>query len=100
MVTANNIVFIIDQIQSKVKAKSFDKLKNPFLVHFPKFGGKKCFLKKSGPVTHNVIWVSSIMPKFRKNNNTIARKHLDRRTDERTDRLYDLLATAGGPIYF
>ena len=40
---------------------------DPFLVHFPNFGGKKIFPGKSGSVTHNFIWVSSIIPKFRKN---------------------------------
>ena len=28
------------------------------------FGAKEVFLKKSGSVTHNIIWVSSLLPKF------------------------------------
>ena len=35
--------------------------------------------KKSGSVTHNFIWVSSTTPNFRKTNDTIPRKCLDRR---------------------
>ena len=47
------------------------------------FWGKKNFPGKSGSVTHNSIWVSSIMPKFRKDGQTL---------------FYSTLpATAGGP---
>ena len=42
-----------------------------FLAHFclifPIFEAKKIFSEKSGSATHNFIWVSSSMPKFRKN---------------------------------
>ena len=37
-----------------------------FWVHFPYFRGKRKFSRKSSSVTHNFIWVSSIVPKFRK----------------------------------
>ena len=44
--------------------------KNPvfgsFWAHFPNFGSKKKFPRKSGSVMHNFTWDSSTMPKFRK----------------------------------
>ena len=52
----------------------------PILGPFSQFWGKKNFPRKSGSVTHNFIWVSSTMPNFRKTNDTIPRKCLDRRT--------------------
>ena len=49
------------------------------------FGAKEVFLKKSGSVTHRVIWVSSTMRKhLEKNNDPIPRKHLEREKDEQT----------------
>ena len=61
-------------------AKYFNKLKKPcfwtILGPFLKFLGKKSFPRKSGSVTHNFIWVSRIVPKFRN------------RRDERTNRCY------------
>ena len=51
--------------------KFFNKLKKPcfwpILGPFSQFLGQKFFSRKSGSVTHNFIWVSSTMPKFRKN---------------------------------
>ena len=51
--------------------KFLNKLKKPcfgpFWAFFLNFGAKKIFLRKSGSVTHNFIWVSSTMPNFRKN---------------------------------
>ena len=60
----------------------------PFLDPFFQFWGQKNFSRKSGFATHNFIWVSSPMPKFRKINDTIPRKCPDRRKDGRTDRPY------------
>ena len=36
------------------------------MVHFLILWGKKFFPGIFGPVTHNFIWISSTMPKFRK----------------------------------
>ena len=59
---------------------------------------KSCFWPIFGPFSQicqgnlavrcNFIWVSSTMPKFRKNHDTIPRKCLDWRTDRRMDRPY------------
>ena len=60
------------------------KKKPCFWPIFPIFGAKNFFPRKSGSVVHNFIWVSSIMPKFRKNwrnENNLT----DRRTDVRMD---------------
>ena len=53
--------------------KFFNKFKKPgFWPIFPDFWGKKKKKtkkknpKKSGPITYNLIWVFSTMPKFRK----------------------------------
>ena len=80
--------------------------KNPafgtFLAHFLNFGDKNIFSGKSGSITHNLMWNSSTMPKFGKNNYTIPRKHPDRRSEGQKDgqTLFHrtLPATAGGPI--
>ena len=64
--------------------KSKKTVFGPFLVHFPYLGGKKNFSGKSGSATHNFIWVSSTMSKFRKANDEIPRKRPDRRNDRRT----------------
>ena len=61
------------------------KTNEQILVHFPNFGGKRIFPKKSGSVMHNLIWVSSTMLKFRKNQWYHPRKHPDRRKDKRMD---------------
>ena len=53
-------------------------------------GAKKIFLENPA-VTHNLTWDSSTMPKFKKINNTIPRKHLDREKNGRTDRWKDRL---------
>ena len=62
-------IFIIEQIQSKLMTKFFSKFKKPvfgqFFFHFPNF--QKNFSGKSRSITHNFIWVSNSMPKFRKN---------------------------------
>ena len=50
-------------MQKKLMTKFSNKFKN--LVFGP-FWDKKDLLGKSGSVTHNVIWVFSTMPKFRK----------------------------------
>ena len=44
--------------------KFFSKFKIPYI--WPSFG-ENFFFKKSGPVTHSFIWVSSTMQKLRKN---------------------------------
>ena len=46
--------------------------------HFPNFGGKKFFSGKSSSLTHNVIWISSIMLNLEKTNDTTPRKYPDR----------------------
>ena len=47
----------------------FNKLKKdyfgPILTHFLSVWAKEIFLKKTGSLTHNVIWVSNTMPKFK-----------------------------------
>ena len=68
--TENNIHFhyylvkMNDQIFQKIQKKP---VFGTFLVHFPNFWEKKFFSRKSSSVTHNFIYVSGIMPKFRKN---------------------------------
>ena len=51
--------------------KFYNKLKKPWfwpiLDPFSQCWKKKIFLRKSGSVMHNFIWVSSTMPNFRKN---------------------------------
>ena len=70
-------------------AKSFNKFKKscfwPIFGPFSQIWGQKFFSRKSGSVTHNFIWVSNTIPKFRKTNDAIPRKPLDRRTDGSTD---------------
>ena len=51
---------------------------------FPIFKAKKFFIENPA-LTHNFIWVSSIMPKFKKTNDAIPRKHPDRRKDRWKD---------------
>ena len=60
----------------------------PFLVHLPNFWGKKNFSGKSGSVTHNFIWISSIMGKFRKKLMIQTPGQKDGRMEGRTDRPY------------
>ena len=60
--------------------------KNLFFAHFPNFGGKKFFSRKSGSATHNFIWVSNDTT-----NDTIPRKRpgrQDGRKGGRVDRHY------------
>ena len=70
--TVNNINFHYRSNSVKLNDKIFPCIQKnpvfgPFLAHFSNFWGKKNFSGKSGPVTHNFMWASSIMPKFRKN---------------------------------
>ena len=70
--TANNINFHYRKHSVKINDKMFQHIQKnpvfgPFLTHFPNFWSKKRFFEKSGSVMHKFIWVSSIMPKFRKN---------------------------------
>ena len=69
--------------------KFFNKFKKPCFWStfgpFSQFLSKINFSGKSGSVTYNFIWISSIMPKLKKTNDTIPRKHLDRRTDGKMD---------------
>ena len=78
-----------DQIQKKIMTKFSSKLKKPhfclFLAHFPHFFGKGIFTKKSGSVTHNNTWASNMMLSFRKSNEPILRKLLDRRVEGQTN---------------
>ena len=47
--------------------KIYNKFKT-FFIHFPNFGvQKKKKIMENPAVTHNFIWVSSSMTKFRKN---------------------------------
>ena len=58
--------------------------KTLFLAHFWTIFSTfvaKFFSENSGSVTRNFIWVSSIMPKSRKNEWYIPRKRPDRLTD-------------------
>ena len=61
---------------SKVKKHCF----SPFLAHFAYFW--------DNIVTHNFIYVSSTMPKFKKTNDTNPIKRPDRLKDRRTDSPY------------
>ena len=68
---------MLEQIYNKLKDKFFNKFKKPYippiLAHFP----ISLFFKKKTPsVTHNFTCVSKIMPKFRKTNDLIPRKHV------------------------
>ena len=58
-----NSVKINDQIFQKIQKSP---VLGPFLAHFSNFEGKNYFLENTA-VMHNFIWVSSPMPKFRKN---------------------------------
>ena len=73
--------------------KFFIKLNKPlFLAYLHNFLGKKSFTKITGSVMQNFIMVSDAMPKFKKSNDPIPRKHPGRRKerqkDRRTDRAY------------
>ena len=57
-----------------------------FLAHFPHFGGKRIFLKKSSPVTHNKTWAINTMLSFRKK--LIHQSQENFRKDGRMDRPY------------
>ena len=69
--------------------KFFNKFKTPYFCSIfdpfppPIFWArkKKKFPRKSGSITQNFIWVSNNMPKFRKTNDPVRRKRLDRRMD-------------------
>ena len=50
---------------NKFKKPCFWLIFGPFF-HFPNLGAKKFFLENTA-VTHNLIWVSSTRPKFKKN---------------------------------
>ena len=75
--------------------KFSNKLKKPFLVHFgpflPIFGQKKIFLENlalSRTTSYAFLAPCQISEKT---NDTIPRKRLNRRTDGRTDRPFQLL---------
>ena len=65
---ANNIHFSYRTNSVKINDKIFQyiKKKTCFCSIFLIFGAQK-LCRKSGSVTHNFIWVSSIIPKFIKN---------------------------------
>ena len=70
--TASNINFHYRTNIVKINDNIFQYIqKIMFLAHFcpifPISEAKKIFSEKSGSATHNFIWVSSSMPKFRKN---------------------------------
>ena len=103
---ANNIHFHYRIISVKINDKIFKYIKkNPvyslFLAHLLDFLGKNSFSRKSGSVTHNFIWVSSIIPNLRKTNGTIPRKRQDRRKDGHKEGqtlfLRTLPTNVGGP---
>ena len=101
--TANNIDFHYRTNSVKINDKIFQYIQRkpvfgPFLSHFPIFGAKRFFSGKPGSVMHNFTWVSSTMPKFRKTNDTILRKRLDRRKDRQTLLHRTLPANAGCPL--
>ena len=70
--------------------KFLNTLKKPY------FGQFTYFYKKASPDTHNFIWVSSTMPRFRKKIKTQFHECLNRRkdrrkgkrADEKTDKTY------------
>ena len=68
--------------------KFFNKFKKPcfwpIFGPFPYFDSKKKFSGKSSSVTHNFIWVSSTMPKFRKK--LMMQFQENAQTDGRTER--------------
>ena len=78
------------------------------MAHFPHSWGKKNFPGKSGTVTHNFIWVSSNIPKFRKSYNSMIQfndtmiqfkgnTQTDKRKDGQTLFYRTLPATTRGP---
>ena len=87
---ANYINFHYRTNSVKINDKFFNKLKKkpvffgPFLVHFPNFGDKTFFLENLA-VTHNLIWIPSTTPKFRKYK-WYNPKKMPRQKDRRTDR--------------
>ena len=72
--------------------KVFNTFKKPCLWPifgpFTQFWGKKNFSGKSGSVTHNFIWISSTMGKFRKKLMIQTPGQKDGRMEGRTDRPY------------
>ena len=85
--------------------KFSNKIKNPVLAHFwsifPIFRAKN-FHPENPAVTQNFTFISSTVPKFRKNQeNTKTDRRTDGRMEEQKDRqtLFHrtLLPTAGGP---
>ena len=70
--------------------KFFIKLNKPlFLAYLHNFLGKKSFTKITGSVMQNFIMVSDAMPKFKKSNDPIPRKHPGRRKERQKDRRTD-----------
>ena len=71
--------------------KSFNKFKKcciwPIMVHFPKFWGKKNKPRKSGSNTTSYGFLAPSQ-NLEKTNDTIPRKHPNRRKNGRTDRPY------------
>ena len=57
------------------------------LIHFPNLG-QKSFSKNSGSATHNLINVSSTMPKFRVNLMIKLQENTNKQQDRRLDRPY------------
>ena len=93
--TANNINFHYRTTSVKCNDQTFQQIQKAlfladFWSTFPIFWAYFfCCCWKFGSVMHSFISISSTMPKFRKTNDTIPRKHLDRQTDERIDRRAD-----------
>ena len=90
---ANNILFHYRTNSVKIKDKTFQYIQKTLFLAifdpFSQFWGQKIFSRKSGSVAHNFIWVSSIMPKFRKQLIQFQENaRTDRRTDGGTDRPY------------
>ena len=79
-------VFIIEQIQSKLMTKSFNKLKKPFLDHFwsisPNFWAKNIF-PENPALSHTTSCENS-----EETNDTISRKRSDKTVNGRTHRPY------------
>ena len=63
--TANNISFHFNTNSEQLMTKSLGKLKKP--CFWPILGPFSQILRENLALTHNFIWVSSITPKFRKN---------------------------------
>ena len=59
------------------------------ILEKPNFWAAKFFFQKSGSVTHNFTLVCTLIPIFKKSNNGVLRKCLNRQIDGQMDRRMD-----------